>query len=348
MKRPDTEPLPPEVTSPDDTIDVEDPAEHPDDGALEPESLGGELPWTDERREPIRIVFAGGKGGTGRSLLAANVALFLSRLGRDVVVADVDSAGANLHTFLGLEPLLPNPGAQLRAPGRPRVDRLAGTNLVLCRPPHSIGLGPADPLRLATLQAADSQGADVIVLDMGAQADPLTLDTFLAADVGVVVVVPEPLSIERSYAFLRAALYRRLLHGDDEPAVVARALLAADQVGQLDTPADLVDALAGVHANAAQAIRARVLAFSPKVLINRCRTRADRDMGPGIVSAVRRRWGINAEALGSVENDDAAWEATRRRRALMLEYPGSAVGSDIERLARRLLAAAGGREVHRP
>ncbi len=327
-----------------DTIDVE--PEHLDalasqDVDLSDEelaSLVGEIPW--EGASGLVVAVAGGKGGAGRSLLAANIGLFLARLGRDVVVADLDPNGSNLHSYLGLEPLLPRPGVLLRDPGPPRFEGVMGSGLRLCRPPWSL-VDAADPLRREALNAAVECGADVALLDLGCQPDALTLDTFLDADAGVVVVVPEPTSIERSYAFLRAALYRRLLHGDDEPAVVARALLAADQVGQLDTPADLVSALHGVHPNAAEAIRARVLAFTPRLLMNKCRTRADREMTAGLVSALRRRWGISSESLGGIEFDESAWEATRRRRPLMVEYPGSTFGTDIERVARRLVATMG-------
>ncbi len=324
-----------------DTVDLEEPdisledVEDEDDDAS---SLVGQIPW--EPADSFTIAFAGGKGGAGRSLLAANIGLVLSGLGREVVLADLDPSGSNLHTYLGLEPLLPSPGALLRDPGPPRVDLVPNTNLRLCRPPWPMGADD-DPLRLEALEAALDSKASVVILDLGAQADALTLDTFLNADAGVVVVVPDPAAIERAYAFVRSALYRRLLHGDDEPAVVARALLGADRVGQLDTPADLVAALSGVHPNAAEAVRARVMAFTPMVLMNKCRTRADREMSQGLVSALRRRWGLNAISLGGVEYDEAAWEATRRRRPLMVEYPGSTFSDNAERLARRLLGTIG-------
>jgi len=261
------------------------------------------------------------------------------------VLADLDPGGSNLHTYLGLEPLLPTAGAPLRAPGPPRVDPVPGMSLRLCRPPRPMGTGADDPLRAEALEAARDLGADVVVLDLGAQADPLTLDAYLEADAGVVVLLPEPVGVERAYAFLRAALYRRLLHGDDGPSVVARAVLAADHVGQLATPGALVAALSGAHPDAAEAIRARIMAFSPKLLVNKCRSRDDAGLVDGIASAVRRRWGINPEPMGGMLNDDAAWHSARKRRPLMLEYPGCALGQSIEKMARRLLASASHRDL---
>jgi len=46
----------------------------------------------------------GGKGGIGKSLIAASVGWQLARMGRRVVLVDADLGGANLHTCLGLPP----------------------------------------------------------------------------------------------------------------------------------------------------------------------------------------------------------------------------------------------------
>src|SRR3989442_7601995 len=48
---------------------------------------------------------AGGKGGVGRSLLAANLGIQLARAGRRVVLVDLDLQGSNLPTFLGYQRL---------------------------------------------------------------------------------------------------------------------------------------------------------------------------------------------------------------------------------------------------
>jgi flagellar biosynthesis protein FlhG len=46
----------------------------------------------------------GGKGGTGKSLISANLGVALSKMGKQVLLVDADLGCANLHTLFGVEP----------------------------------------------------------------------------------------------------------------------------------------------------------------------------------------------------------------------------------------------------
>lgn len=43
----------------------------------------------------------GGKGGIGKSLIAANLGVLLARQGKRVLLIDLDLGSSNLHTFVG-------------------------------------------------------------------------------------------------------------------------------------------------------------------------------------------------------------------------------------------------------
>ena len=47
------------------------------------------------------IPIASGKGGVGKSLLSANLAIALGKAGKKVVIADLDLGASNLHLVLG-------------------------------------------------------------------------------------------------------------------------------------------------------------------------------------------------------------------------------------------------------
>ncbi|MBP2172562.1 cell division ATPase MinD [Methanococcus voltae] len=56
-----------------------------------------------KKNEAIKIAMVSGKGGTGKSTICANLALALSKYGKDVVVVDTDVNMANLELIVGME-----------------------------------------------------------------------------------------------------------------------------------------------------------------------------------------------------------------------------------------------------
>jgi flagellar biosynthesis protein FlhG len=47
------------------------------------------------------LPIASGKGGVGKSLIATNLSIALAQAGKQVVIADFDLGGSNIHLMLG-------------------------------------------------------------------------------------------------------------------------------------------------------------------------------------------------------------------------------------------------------
>lgn len=287
----------------------------------------------------------GGKGGVGKSLLAASLSWQLARLGRKVLAVDLDLGGANLHTCLGVAP----PARSLAEFLQRRVDevealstegglpglRLVGGGAALL----AGGLRPAQRSRL--MRALREARADVVLLDLGAGTTPDILDFFVGADLGVLVVVPEPTSVENGYRFLHSALYRRL-RGSLEPGPVRDLLDAAldrRKPQGIHTPRDLVSAVERLSPEAARRLQVEVEAFRPFVVVNQARSEADQTLARELSAVCSVHLGLHVRCGGAVHHDEAVWQGVRCRKLFLADKPGCRAAEAIRRLTTALVAA---------
>lgn len=286
---------------------------------------------------PVRVVaITGAKGGVGKSVLAANIAVYLASLGRKVVLCDADAEGAALHALCGatltgasttllLETAVPD--LSLLSTGFDRSDRRT----------RRVRSGRALVRTLAELRA------DYAVVDHGAGTSATAIDAFLAASLPVFVTVPEPTALEATWRFLCRAFMRWLRQ--TTPSVTARQSIrrVARELGGLPAPLDLWRKLDDDGDPCADLVRDRIAAFHPPVVLQKTRLRSDLELGEAIRSTCKRRLGITVEYLGHVEYDDAVWSSVRHRRLLLVDSPGTKAAKNIERIARRLIALESGK-----
>ncbi len=180
---------------------------------------------------PLRVVaVASGKGGVGKTSLAANLAVSLAKRGLRVCVLDADLGLANLDVVLGLTParsLL----HVLRGEARLEdviVEGPAGVRVV----PAASGFLELTSLgaeqQLALLAEVDTleQSLDVLLIDVGAGIAPNVLFFAAAAAETLVVLTPEPTALTDAYALIKLLATR---HGRQEFLVVVNmAVSVAD------------------------------------------------------------------------------------------------------------------------
>ena len=291
------------------------------------------------------IALAAGRGGTGRSLLAANFAVYLAQSGKKVVALDADPAGGPLHQLLGAN-----------RPPRGFGDLLRGKatglgELISDTPVAGVGLiagdgsafGAARPRMTAkvTLAAIAALDVDYVVLDLGSPDSTLTLDLWLASDIPILVTTPDPASIEATYRFAKSAFVRRLRTTRGLDRVIP------NQGGPAPGALDLYRAIKE-SGGPAERLAHEIRRYRPTFIVNETRTLPDQKLGSFMATAARRRLGHSLEYLGHVESDETVWLAARRRRSLIAEYPDGKASKNIERLGRRLLSLDGERERERP
>ncbi len=295
---------------------------------------------------PRVIAVAGAKGGTGKSMIAANIGVFLATLGKEVVLIDAAFGGATLHSFLGV-----------REPSRSLADFFSSKEMQLEEVLIStlvthlrIVSGEKDPAwaanpRVHQLQRLREQvqelDVDYVIFDLSPGTRENILDLFLDADTGIVVTSAEPTAVEMSYRFIKAAFVRSLRRSELGFLGKMSVEEARECEGGIPAPSDLLRRALGRYDEDSEevaAVRSHMAAMTPYLVLNFARSKADMDLGRDIATAATRRFGVLMTYLGQVEYDDAVWVSLRRRRPLLVEHPESRASKCVEKLARRLLA----------
>ncbi len=294
---------------------------------------------------PKVIAVAGAKGGTGKSVVAANIGVFLATLGKHVVVIDAAFGAPTLHSFVGVS----DPSQTLAGFLARKEARLE--EILVSTPVANLHLisGERDPAwaanpRIEQLDKFREQirqlDVDYVVLDLSPGTRENILDLLLDADTGIIVSSPEPTAVEMTYRLIKAAFVHSLRRAGLGALTKMSVQEAREYEGGIPAPSDLLRlALARYEEDSEEvvALRGYMESLVPHLVLNFSRSKADMDLGHDISTAATRRFGIVVPYLGHVEYDDAVWVSLRRRRALLVEHPESRASKCIEKLTRRVL-----------
>lgn len=289
----------------------------------------------------------GGKGGVGKTLVSTNLSLALAEKGQRVLLVDADLGGANAHTVLGIAPPLVTLSDV--------VERKAAISDVAIATPFPnlrfvsgalddiAAANPNHTAKMRLLRQLSQVEADVVVLDLGAGTSFNTLDFFLIAHTGILVVLPEPTSVENAYRFLKAAFFRRL-------AVVEKAFGIKDLVDEaraqrnklnIHTPADLLRAIEKRNPDVGRQVNEQMGRFVPRLVLNQARKIGDADdaqVAHDMASACRRFLGLQLEVLAILPDDEAVKRAVRVRQPLRNVAPDAPIKKALDQLADKVLA----------
>lgn len=169
---------------------------------------------TPDSPGPRMWAVCGGKGGTGKSFLASQLAITQASRGRSVVLVDADPQGAGVHGLLGL------------AHRTPAIeDCLVGDHpLAEClhRTPYNnlrivFGNAGTRPLSAFTHDKIERLGtqlaeldAELVIMDLGGGMAPEILDLFLSAHEPIAVTLPEMPALENFFQFCRALRFHTI------------------------------------------------------------------------------------------------------------------------------------------
>ncbi len=305
-----------------------------------------ELQDTEMESTPTIWAVGGGKGGVGKSVVSTILAFWLARKGKRTVLIDADLGGANLHTLLGI-----------KSPPRTLIDfinRKFGSLEEICIDTEAKNLrlisGSSEVLSLANphfsqkvklINHFSRLDADYVVIDLGAGTSFNVLDFFLSAHEKIIVLTPEPTSIQNAYIFVRNAVYRKLSRlSSKNPSLQTLVKIAMDPKNELQvrTVKELLQFIQESGGkDVAEPIEKEIGEIRPAVITNMIKDNKEKNAGRIVQIVAEKYLMIQSTNLGSVSYDRQIFSMVSDMVSLLKLEQSSHASANIYEILTKLL-----------
>jgi flagellar biosynthesis protein FlhG len=293
------------------------------------------------------IPIASGKGGVGKSLIAANLGVAFAQAGQRVVLADLDLGASNLHLVIGHQAPKAGIGTFLNNTRTNFGDLIVDTDVRGLRfiPGDTEIPGTANlkiPQRKALVKALFSLAADtdILILDLGAGTHQSILDFFLLSGQGIVVTAPAVTAVLNAYVFIKNAVFRLMytVFPKGSPAYVYLEQIRKDGSGpqKLYIPKILPE-IQKADPESHEKFMAHINRFRPRLIMNMIDDPKDANVAMKIRRSCENYLDLKIEHLGVIYRDSIQDTALASRLPVILYKPQAILSQAIYRIADKIL-----------
>ena len=293
------------------------------------------------------IPIASGKGGVGKSLVSANLAISFAQAGQRVVLADLDLGASNLHLVLGFQSPKGGIGTFLNNTKSNFNDLIYDTDVRGLRfipgdneIPGTANLTLLQRKALVKKLLDLKDDADILVLDLGAGTHQSILDFFLLSNQGIVVSAPAVTAVLNAYVFLKNAVFRLMFSSCNKgsPARVYLEKIRKDGAGhsKLYIP-KLLPEIKKIDPSSYEKFQRRLDSLTPRLIMNLVDEPKNADVAMKIRRSCEEYLGLKLEHMGIIYRDVVQDTALSSRLPILLYKPQSILSQAIYRIADKIL-----------
>lgn len=290
---------------------------------------------------PVNITaVGGGKGGIGKSIVCANLAIGMALSGQHVILMDTDFGASNLHALLGIgnpphgfndlfSPETVNPHDLLLDTGISNLKFLSGAGAE----PGSANLVP-DKVD-AIISLVHKLEADSIILDLGPGAYHNVTDFFNLSTQSVVLTTPDVTSVMNTFSFLRAALFRKLYRKFEGYPEIQRLLDHSNpprEDAETHTIGLLKEKLDKIAPDQVAKVESAVKSFKSGLVINRVRSSKDLSVGDHLTHLARKHLEIDLEYYGHIIESDRVRDSVDEMIPFLIKDPQSKPSENLQHI----------------
>ena len=296
----------------------------------------------------MRIIpIASGKGGVGKSLVAANLAVAFAQAGKRVVLADLDLGASNLHLVLGHHSPQAGIGTFLNNTRLDFNNVIADTNVRGLRfipgdneIPGTANLSAAQRKALVKRLLALHEDTDVLIVDLGAGTHQSILDFFLLSNQGIVVSAPAVTAVLNAYVFLKNTVFRLMFNSfaKGSPARTYLEKTRKDGAGHLKLYIPkILPEIKNIDPASYEKFMQRLNILCPRLIMNMVDEPKNADVAMKIRRSCEEYLGLNIEHLGIIYRDTFQDIALSSRLPIILYKPQAILSQAIYRIADKIL-----------
>ena len=296
----------------------------------------------------MRIIpVASGKGGVGKSLIAANLGVAFAQAGQRVILVDLDLGASNLHLVLGHQSPKTGIGTFLNDIRSDFNGVITDTDIRGLRfIPGDTEIPGTANLRSQQLKAlvrrllALKDGTDILILDLGAGTHQSILDFFLLSGQGIVVSAPMVTAVLNAYVFLKNTVFRLMstVFGKGTPASAFLEKARKDGSGaqHLYIP-KMLPQIKKIDRASYDKFMDHISHFHPRLIMNMIDDPKDADVAMKIRRSCEEYLDLKIEHLGVVYRDGIQDTALSSRLPILIYKPQSVLSQAIYRIADKIL-----------
>lgn len=289
------------------------------------------------------IAVGGGKGGVGKSLICANMAVTLALTGQRVILVDADFGASSLHALLGISS--PQYGfreyfdhtglesngedALLLDTGIANLKFLSGAGDM----PGSADINIKNQAKVVSY--IRSLEADHILMDLGPGTNFHIIDYFNIGGKNVVVSTPEMTSILKSFSFIKATLFRKISQEFKSNSSIQHFLdfsknpATAEECYEIGSLREMVEES---HPQKLEQVNQIIREFQPGLVINRVRRQKDILMGDNLKRLAKKYLDVDLKFLGYLIESDDVRDSIDEMRPFLIKDPQSKPSENIQQI----------------
>lgn len=291
------------------------------------------------------LPIASGKGGVGKSLFAANVAIALAQAGKKVVLADLDLGASNLHLILGTGSIKDGIGTFLCN------SEINFNDIIFDTEYNNLQFIPGDGEIPGMANLTNEQKtklirqlflleADYLILDLGAGTSFNTVDFFLSSSMGIIVTSPSLTATLNAYLFLKNVVFRLMTTSFKKDSWAGKYFEGLIQEGKSFQKVyipKLIEKIKSEDIDSYTIFMKSMDIFKPMLVMNMLEDPKDSRKAVKIRRSCKEYLGVDLEHLGVIYFDHLQEIALNSRLPIIIYKPNSVLSQAIYRIADKIM-----------